>query len=241
MKMFANRSLGRSLGSWVAVMLISAAGAAAQSTIFNVPSTDVVAEKRAYVEADFVSHLKRFGDGGFQVYGVRGVFGVGKNVEVGANVFTTRFSDGTPVELQPNVKWQAYNNEKHEVAISTGAIVFVPLNKIAGSDTEAVVYTTASKGVTKLNHLRLTGGAYAAFGGVKTFGSKVGAIVGVEQPLFKRVNFLADWYSGKNRLGYAAAGFGVSVAKRQTLFVGYNFGNAGRGNNSLGVFYGVSF
>ena len=30
----------------------------AQSTLFNIPSTDVVATKKVYVEFDFISHLE---------------------------------------------------------------------------------------------------------------------------------------------------------------------------------------
>src|SRR5918911_4099027 len=58
----------------------------AQSTLFNIPSTDVVAEKKTYLEFDFVSHLESHRDGGFQAYVPRAVFGAGKHLEVGTNV-----------------------------------------------------------------------------------------------------------------------------------------------------------
>ena len=38
----------------------------AQSTLFNIPSTDVVAKKKTYVEFDFISHLESHRKGGFQ-------------------------------------------------------------------------------------------------------------------------------------------------------------------------------
>lgn len=210
----------------------------AQSALFNVVSTDVVAEKRFYLEADFISHTEAFRKNGFQTYGLRGVYGVGKNLEVGANVFMTRSSAGTPVEIQPNVKWKAYSSEKHGFAVSGGTILFVPLNKTAGTRTTAMVYANASKTVKKS---RVTAGAYTVLNTKNEMGTKSGALVGFEQPVHRKLSLVADWYSGKNRFGYAAAGFSYFVTPKQTIYAGYNFGNSGRGNNSLGVFYSYTF
>src|SRR5437763_4509445 len=60
--------------------------ARAQSTIFNIPSTDTVAKKKVYFEFDFISHLESDDNGGFQTYVPRAVVGLGKGVEVGVNV-----------------------------------------------------------------------------------------------------------------------------------------------------------
>jgi hypothetical protein len=62
----------------------------AQTTIFNIPSTDVVTEKTAYLEADFLAHFDSTNRGGFQTYGYRVVYGARKNLEVGANFFISR-------------------------------------------------------------------------------------------------------------------------------------------------------
>src|SRR5690349_8779176 len=93
----------------------------AQSTIFNIPSTDVVQEGRFYVEADFISHFDRFSRGGYQSFGYRTVYGFKKKIEVGANFFYTRNGTNSPKEFQPNIKWQPYYSEKYGVGISTGA------------------------------------------------------------------------------------------------------------------------
>jgi hypothetical protein len=47
--------------------------------------------------------------------------------------------------------------------------------------------------------------------------------------------------SGNNALGYVTAGTGITLTTRQNIYAGYSFGNQGRGNNSLGVYYGYSF
>src|SRR5215510_9272053 len=74
----------------------------AQSTIFNIPSTDVVAKKKVYFEFDFISHLESYDNGGFQTYVPRVVVGVGKGVEVGLNIATTHSAAPTIVYAQPN-------------------------------------------------------------------------------------------------------------------------------------------
>src|SRR6266436_4805800 len=73
------------LGGFFTLVVLNG-NAAAQSTLFNIPSTDVVAEKKVYVEFDFVSHLESHANGGFQTYVPRVVYGVAKKVEIGANV-----------------------------------------------------------------------------------------------------------------------------------------------------------
>ena len=64
-------------------------------------------------------------------------------------------------------------------------------------------YANASKKVSAFRGVRLTSGVYSVFGGGRGFGTKTGAMLGVEQPLTRRISLLADWYSGNNRLGYA--------------------------------------
>src|ERR1041385_1381268 len=88
--------------------------AAAQSTILNTPSTDVVASKKVYVEMDFITNYawQRDDDSKYANYAPRVVVGVARNVEVGINVsFTHVPGGGQPIELQPNAKWQFYQNE----------------------------------------------------------------------------------------------------------------------------------
>lgn len=226
----------------IAIIVFAFASASAQTTIFNIPSTDVVAEKTAYFEADFLAHFDSYGRGGFQSYGYRLVYGARKRLEVGANFFYTRNGVRTsPKEFQPNFKWSVYTNEKYGIAASTGAMVFVPLDRSAGTRTFGLIYSNVSKIVKRARGARLTGGFYTFVGAPRDVGTKTGAIVGAEQPVTRRLSFVADWYSGRNRFGYSAAGFNFAVTKRQFLFAGYNFGNAGRGNNYFSIFYGVTF
>lgn len=239
--MTKNRSLyfrGAILG-WL--ILLAGFAVSAQSTIFNIPSTDVMGEKRFYVEGDFIGHFDKWEKGGFQTFGYRTVYGVRKNLEVGVNFFYTRNGRTSPKELQFNGKYKVYEKEKYGFAVSGGAQFFVPLNKSAGRRAFGMLYSNASKVIKRTGETRITGGFYTVVGAEKDFGAKNGAIVGIEQPIKGKLSFTADWYSGKNRFGYSSAGFSYSFAKRQFFQIGYNWGNSGRGNNALSAFYGFTY
>lgn len=213
----------------------------AQSTIYNVPSTDIVAKKTFYAEADYITHFGSFRKGGFRSGGYRLVYGARKNVEVGLNVFHTQSEGLSQTELQPNIKWRFYRNEKRGVASTAGAIVFVPLNKQTGNRPATLLYSNISKGFNFARGVRLTAGAYKVLNVERKFGTKAGAIIGIEKTITRKLTFVTDWYSGKNRLGYSAAGFGYAITKKQFIFTGYNFGNSGRANNAFSAFYGFTF
>ena len=230
------------LSAAVLLMLQPKSAALAQSTLFNVPSTDVVAKKKVYLEFDFLSHFGSHADGGFQIYAPRAVFGIGKGVEVGLNLTAVdAFAPDQPIYISPNAKWQFYNNEGNGVAISAGGLLYTPIAHRAGADTFGFVYSVVSKKVKSDYGPRLTGGGYALPGLANGAGTKGGAIVGYEQPVAKRVTFVTDWFSGKNAFGYVTPGFSFALPKNSLLNVGYSIGNRGRGNNALFVYYGITF
>ena len=227
----------------LSVLFSTASDVCAQSTLFNIPSTDVVAKKKVYLEFDFVSHLESHQDGGFQAYVPRAVVGIGKRTEVGVNVgFLDTLAPDQPVELQPNVKHQFYQNEKAGVTIAGGGILYLPVSNRVGTDSFGMVYTVVSKQVKGSHAPRLTGGAYSLIGRVDGSGTNSGAIVGFEQPIKPgRLSFVADWFSGKNRFGYATPGLAITVSKTSLLYAGYSIGNQGRKNNALFIYYGITF
>ena len=215
--------------------------ALAQSSLFNIPTTDVMTKRGVYLEADFDTHLTGFERGGYQSYGVYALYGVSRRMEVGLNAYYTRAGGKGSAELQPNVKWQLYSGEGNGIGAAAGVIRYVPLNASAGSETMGSVYATVSKKVNGLRGARFTSGGYTLVGKRAAAGSKSGAVFGYEQPVLKKVSFIADWNTGKNRFGYAAAGLGFTLSAKSLLYTAYYFGNEGRGNNSFGVYYGYSF
>jgi hypothetical protein len=214
----------------------------AQSALFNIPTADILGKGEKYVEADLDINFARLSDGGWQSFGFAGIYGVAKNAEVGVNAYLVRSADGyESLELQPNFKYRFYKSEENGVTASAGAIGYLPASRRAVSDASASVYVMASKEFKKSWTPRFSAGAYQLVGTVADDGDRRGLMVGVEQPVHSRVSLIADWNSGKNRFGYSAAGVGITLTKNSYLYSGYYFGNEGRGNNSLGVYYGFSF
>jgi hypothetical protein len=217
--------------------------ARAQTSLWTVPTAESLPEGETYLEFDFDAHPTSYKKGGFQSYGVFLVRGLGKGVEVGANVYFLKDGDGEtePVELQSDIKWQFYSNEDKGLKAAVGGILFAPAGRRGGGDTVGMLYASATKTVKGMHGAELTGGGYGLVGRNSEGGSRAGALLGLYQPVTGKLNFMADWNSGRNRFGYGAAGFGLDVSKKSSLYSAYYFGNEGRANNFFGVYYGLSF
>jgi hypothetical protein len=213
----------------------------AQSAIFNVPTTDVLPPQKLYVEADYIAHPASYEKGGYHYFGPSLIYGVGKNVEIGLNAYYTRALEPEAAELQPNIKWQFYNDERTGFAAAAGGILFIPITHRETTNTKAMFYATFSQQVKKKFGPRFTTGVYSFVGRMEEDETRAGILLGYEQPLHSRLSFFTDWYSGYNSVGYAAAGIGITFPKEQYLYAGYSFGNRGRGNNWLGIFFGRTF
>ena len=144
------------------VSILICESAMAQSTIMNIPSTDVVAAKKVYVEMDFLTNYAWQRQESFQNYIPRVVVGIARNVEAGVNVSFTHIDGepGQPIEIQPNIKWQFYSNESNGAAASVGCILYAPMNHRAGTDTHGFCYVNGSKKFSGRLGPRFTGGGY---------------------------------------------------------------------------------
>jgi hypothetical protein len=213
-----------------------------QSTVFNIPSTDVIPAQRVYLEADFVTHLTSYEKGGYQLYGFRAVYGLRNKMEVGINTYYVSSSDSPePIVVEPNFKWQFYNDEGNGLSVAAGVLVSIPISHRSAGSASASLYAVASKKFKGNFGPRVSAGSYLLAVRADEKTSKYGTLIGYEQPLSDRFSLIADWTSGKNDLGYVAAGVGISLSPKSSLYVGYNVGNQGRGNNALGIYYGFTF
>lgn len=213
----------------------------AQTTLFNIPVADTLQKGSWGLEGDFIAKPAKYSDGGYQTYGYRVAYGLNNKTEIGSNFYYTWDGEESTAQAEFSVKRNVYRNEKLGLTVSGGAVVIVPLRPRNGEKTAVMTYGVAGKTIDKLNGMTLTGGAYHIFGGGEDFGDKTGAILGIYQPITKRVGFMADWYSGNNQIGYKSAGLNFTVTKRQYLTTGYSFGNSGRGNNAFAAYYGIIF
>lgn len=223
------------------VVLFGVAGAQAQSTVFNIPSTDVQARGKVYLEADFMIHFGSLREGGYQEYGPRVVVGLPGNMEVGVNAFHTRAEPPESIQIEPNFKWQFYANEAKGLAFATGILVSTPVTRRSTGTTSAQIYVVGSKSFERSYAPRVTFGGYRLIGSLDDDIDKTGVMLGLEQPITKKISFVTDWSSGNNDYGYLVVGTGITLTPKSLFYTGYNFGNQGRGNNYLGVFYGYTF
>jgi len=226
----------------VALLSFGAQTARAQSTLVAIPSTDVVSERKVYLEFDYISHYASHHSGGFQTYEPRVAVGVGHNLEVGVNVvYTDGFGVNQPLEIQPGIKWRFYQNEKQRVSAVVGVMLYAPVTHRTGTNTFVMLYALVSKKLAGTYGPRVTGGGYALPGRDDGTGAKSGVMAGYEQPLARRVSFVVDWTSGRNRFGYVTPGLSFATTQRSNLYTGYSIGNQGRRNNALFAYYGITF
>jgi hypothetical protein len=245
-------------GLVIALMIaVTAQTATAQSTIFNIPTTDTVSKGKAYAEFDFLAQAPGPSpDPRTYVYNPRLVVGVASRVEVGVNFFTAHTSGSTSGYFQPNIKMKFYDNDDAGVAISGGALLNTPLNNRSGQDSWGLVYGLVSKKVKTGNYgPRFHGGPYGIVsanqdptkGNVSFLGPRGGAILGYEQPVHSKASIVADWFSGKNGYGYFTPGVSFTLPANGLLNVGYSIGNDSWENSNATknrfffIYYGVTF
>ncbi len=219
--------------------LIAIRPAAAQSTIFNVPTTDTVAPKHVYFEFDYLPEIPE-PDGGdrFQTYTPRIVFGVASNVEAGVNVSNTHVGGETFSLFQPNAKYKFYADDNKGLAAAAGLIWYIPITHRDEAGTFGLVYGNFSKKVKSGDHgPRFTVGPYGVVAGEDDFsGAKGGVLAGYEQPVTSKVSIVADWFSGKNFFGFFTPGVSITLPRNGLLNIGYSFDN-----RALFVYYGVTY
>ena len=258
MKRMVSRVSGRGIRVACAVAGLSvllAGSATAQSTLFNIPSTDAVEKGKGYFEIDWLAQAPGPETGArLFIYNPRFLAGVGHGIEVGVNIpiyHSSDFSDPSSLAyIQPNVKWKFLANDDLGLAASAGVVVNTPLNVRDGQSTWAYIYGNVSK--KWKDGPRVTVGPYGVVAdqdsGKATFiGTKGGVLVGYEQPLSGKVSFVADWFSGKNSIGYFTPGISVTLPHSGLLNAGYSIGNdvgdetANYKDRFLFLYYGVTF
>ena len=137
----------------------------AQSTIFNIPSTDTVSKGKGYFEFDFLAQAPGPESGSrTYIYNPRILVGLSDKAEVGLN-FPTYHASSNFGYIQPNIKYKYYANDDAGVAVSAGIVWNTPLNQREGQDSWGYIYTNLSKKVKSGNYgPRFTVGPYGVLG-----------------------------------------------------------------------------
>ncbi len=208
--------------------LCGLAPAAAQQTVFNVPSADVLERGKVYTELDLTFRPHAF----LFTATPRLVVGVGHNVEAGLNLSGPAYPDDLAIVLAPTVKWKAVEDARRGWALLLGDSVFVPAHRGAyrlGN----YLYASVSKKWS--NGTRLGLGAFHYSPGVVAGAQRAGGQFTFEQPLTTRLQFAAEWSTGSHTNGYFNPGFILRVSPKFTFYAAYQVGNRGvtQGNHNL--------
>jgi hypothetical protein len=228
-------------------IIVSARTATAQTTIFNIPTTDVVANGKRYFEFDLSAQMPQADlINRLYVYNPRFVAGFGPSLEAGVNIPSLYTSPTTTIFFEPNIKWRFFNNDKQGLAVAGGGIMYKPFNQPGGGNTFGLLYAEASKKIkTGMYGPRFHLGPYGVVhAGERWIGPKAGVLAGYEQPLRSKFSIVADWFSGKNTFGYFTPGISFTLPANGVFNAGYSLGNDsyhGNENRLLVFFYGITF
>jgi hypothetical protein len=213
----------------------------AQQTIFNVPTTDVLARGKVYGELDVslkpndsaaVNHFSSFVP--------RVVVGAGHRVELGLNVTGNIQPGPDATTLVPVVKWKFYQGKDNGLALVAGDHLFCPVHHRAY---HAGNYVYAELSKTFKRGTRLTAGGYDFTQHVVAAANRAGGQFGFEQPVNKQLTLAADWFTGRHSAGYFTPGAVFKLSPKLTGYASYSLGNANlaHGNHFFLLELGYNF
>ena len=162
------------------IVIVFCSAAFAQTAVFGVPTAEIQQKGSLYIEADLFAHFDKFDRGGFRSFGPSVIYGVNKRVEAGINLYATQDGTETTVEIEPNVKYRALDQDKFGVDVAVGAVAYVPIVRSADSKASAMLYTVATRKFASAKNLALTGGVYRVVGGTADMGTRTGVLVGAQ-------------------------------------------------------------
>ena len=212
------------------------APSAAQETIFNVPSGDVLDRGKVYGELD-ASYRP---SDALKTFTPRLVVGVGKRLEVGVNINGIEAPVASQTTITPTIKWKPFDGGQNGWAFLVGDNLFIPVqNKTYNAGTWAYAeFVKSWKTGT-----RATFGAYYASRNVFAPFQRAGGQFAFEQALNKRVTFATDWFTGNSSAGYVTPGLVAKITPKFTGYISYQIGNSGvtRGNHQVLAEIGWNF
>ncbi len=204
----------------------------AQQTIYNVPSADVLESATVYFETDQYFRPWKTESGRSGNFFMRGVVGVGYNVELGINVGPFDYLRRSNPFIDFAAKWKPFSVEFGDekkpgaLGIYVGNHAGVGLRKDVEGDFRDFLYGAASLKLPVLQ-TRLGVGPYFATRRVFDDRSRGGVLATFEQPV-SRIDgllFAADWFSGRG--GSATVGF-IYNKDPFTFYLGHGLANTGR-------------
>lgn len=198
----------------------------AQMTILNVPSADVAAKKRIFVQHESQFRTKR--KGRFWNSTNYLTTGIGHNTELTATYFNLGslshnndtialgFKSALPLQIDEIKKYQP------KIIVGSAAAISVQGNGVGNWSYAAGNFTIPQSGTC------LTAGI--SYGTKQIFDRTTTALMlGFEQKITDKLSYVGDWYSGsRNPMGIFASALSYNFPDDLVVFAGYQVANSNR-------------
>lgn len=208
----------------------SSSKALSQQLIISVPNAEITHqdEYTLTVESQLKVNSPKFGTENF-LFLTRGI---GHDTELALSAYEVKLPRANNFIIAPGFKTSkqifASSLKQNELKLTIGQMVPISLRR---PNIGSWTYSHLSLKVPKLKNLRVSAGPN--FGTKNLFGrNQVSAMVGVEQPITKKLTFVADWVSGTHNFGALAAGFQYNFNSRTALLGAYKIPNNSRSGES---------
>lgn len=188
--------------------------------MFDVPSADVLDKGKVYGELDGtvrpVDTLAGFTP--------RVVVGIGHQIEMGMNFEGLSAPTLDQLAISPTVKWRPWKSGTSGWSFFVGDNLFFPV-RLRTYDVGNYSYAAFAK--------QWKYGTRIAFGGydftrkIVANANRGGGQFSFEQRVTGRLTLAAEWYTGKQAVGYVNPGAIVKLSSKLTLYAAYQIGNAG--------------
>jgi hypothetical protein len=228
------------LAVFVLVMTAPAINGHAQQTVFNVPTTDVLDKGKVYFELDIsakpndttaLSHFSSFVP--------RLVVGTGHGIEVGLNVIGNIQPGSDATTLVPAFKLKVYDGKENGWAIVVGDHVFIPVHN-RGYNVGDHAYLITQKTFKSKTRVGFGAGVFTKNVVASNASRGVGMFT-FEQPITKKLNWNADWFTGKHANGYFTTGAAYKLTNKLTGVAAYSIGNANASKGNHFFYFEVGY
>lgn len=224
------------------VLIAACISTRAQQTVFNVPTTDVLDKGKVYFELDISAKPNdSTAVTKFSSFVPRLVAGAGHNIEIGLNVLGNIQPGPDATTLVPAFKYRLYSGKDNGWAVVVGDHVFIPVHNRAYTVGDHA-YLITQKSFKSGSRIGFGAGVFSK-NVVAPNATRGAGMFTFEQPITKRLNWNADWFTGKHASGYLTTGAAYKLTKKLTGVAAYSLGNvnASKGNHFFYFELGYNF
>lgn len=206
----------------------AASGAYGQQTVFDVPSADVLDKGKVYGELDGTARPVD----PLYTFTPRVVVGLGHRIEAGVNFDGLSAPTMDQLQISPTIKWRLWNSDVSGWSLYAGDDLFFPISKRTYN---AGNYFYASFAKEWKHGTRLGFGGYDFTRNVVANANRAGGQFTFEQRVSPRLTLAAEWYTGKQAVGYVNPGVIFKLTPKLTFYAAYQIGNSGvtKGNHQF--------